>query len=133
MANKIHIEIACPDRNFYSGEADMLVVKALDGDMAVMYGHQPYVTPVSIGSFKVVNGSDKKIGAMSNGFLHVDGKKATVIVDSVEWADEIDKDRALASKERAEQRISEKPSGVDLKRANIALKKAKNRIKIADK
>ncbi len=133
MANKIHIEIACPDKNFYSGEADMLVVKALDGDMAIMHGHQPYVTPISIGLFKIVDGNDKKIGAISDGFLHVDGKKVTVITDSVEWSSEIDKDRAAASKDRADKRLQNKTGDLDVKRAEYSLKKALNRLKVVNK
>ncbi len=131
MAKKIQIEITCPDKNFYSGEADMLILRTGDGDMAVMAEHEPYVSPVAIGPFKIVEGSNKKIGAMAGGFMHVKDSKVTVITDSVEWAEEIDAKRAEEAKQRAEQRLATKSESTDTKRAELALKKAVNRIKIA--
>lgn len=131
MAKKIQIEITCPDRDFYSGEADMLIVRTLDGDMAVMADHEPYVSPIAIGPFKVINDSEKKIGAMAGGFLHVGDNKVSVISNSVEWDYEIETNRALAAKERAEKRLRDRTADLDLRRAELALKKAINRINVS--
>ncbi len=130
MANKIHIEIVCPDEIFYSADADMLVVRTFTGDMAIMNNHEPHVTPIKVGSFKIIDGDEKKTGAMARGFLHVDSEKVTVITDSVEWSDEIDEARAKEAKKRAEERLRDK-SNIDVKRAEYALKKAANRIRIS--
>ncbi len=133
MAKKIQIEITCPDKNFYSGEAEMLIVRTLEGDIAIMAEHEPYVSPLAIGAFKMVDGAGKKIGAMSGGFIHVANSKVTVITDSVEWAEEIDVNRAESAKKRAEDRLKAKSEGIDLRRAELALKKAINRVRIATK
>lgn len=133
MAKKIQIEITCPDKNFYSGEADMLIVRTLEGDMAVMADHEPYVCPIAVGPFKIVDNKEKQIGAMAGGFLHVGDNKVTVISDSVEWDHEIETNRALAAKERAERRLQSKAADLDFKRAEYALKKAINRINVAKK
>ncbi len=131
MANKIHIDITCSDNNFYSGDVEMFIFKALDGDMGIMYNHQPQVALVNIGPFKIIQDGNKKVGSMAGGFAHVDGKSITVITDSVEWAEEIDIDRAEKAKTRAEERLSKKSDDIDIKRAELALKRAVNRIQIA--
>ncbi len=133
MAKKIQIEITCPHKNFYSGEAEMLIVRTGDGDMAVMAEHEPYVCPISIGEFKIIEDSKKRNGAMAGGFMHVANNKVSVISDSVEWASEIDVERAEAAKKRAEDRISSASEETDIRRARHALKKANNRIRIAKK
>ncbi len=131
MANKIHIEIACSDKNFYSGDAEMFIFRALDGDMGIMYNHQPQVALIDIGPFKLIQDGSKKIGSMAGGFAHVDGKNITVITDSVEWAEDIDIERAEKAKDRAEEKLKQKSENVDIKRAELALKRAVNRIQIA--
>lgn len=131
MAGRINLDIVAPDKSFFSGEADMLIIRTTEGDMAVMYEHEPYVTPLAIGPIKIVDAGEKRLGAVAGGFLHVDSEKVTVITESVEWADEIDEGRAEAAKERAQNRLKS-PDGIDVKRAEYALKKAINRIKISE-
>ena len=43
---------------------------------------------------------------------------------------EIDENRALAAKERAEERLNKMSSDLDVARAQLALSKAMNRIKV---
>ncbi len=131
MAGRINLDIVAPDKSFFSGEADMLIIRTTDGDMAVLYDHEPYVTPLAVGPLKIVDGSEKRSGAVAGGFLHVDEKKVTVITESVEWADEIDPKRAESAKDRAEKRLAHPGDGIDVKRAEYALKKALNRIRIS--
>lgn len=131
MAGKINLDIVAPDKSFFSGEVDMLVIRATDGDMAVLYNHEPYVTPLSIGPLKIINEGEKKLGAVAGGFLHVDKDKVTVITESVEWADEIDAERAEAAKHRAEERLKKSLDEIDVQRAEYALKKAINRLRVS--
>ena len=58
----------------------------------------------------------------------------TVLAQSAELAEEIDYDRALRAKERAEQRLhAQKSEHVDFRRAELALQRAMNRISIVEK
>ena len=55
---------------------------------------------------------------------------ATLLVDAIEAKDEINLDRALASKKRAEERLAQKDPNLDMKRAELSLKRAINRINV---
>ena len=68
----------------------------------------------------------------STGFLEVNQNQINVVVESSEWAKDIDIDRAKAAKERAEKRIRDKEN-IDLLRAEAALARAVNRIKTASR
>jgi F-type H+-transporting ATPase subunit epsilon len=62
----------------------------------------------------------------------VHNNRVTVIVESAEHKDDIDLDRALAAKKRAEERLATaRESKLDIARAEAALKRAINRIKLA--
>lgn len=130
MASKIKLEIVAPDKLFFDGECDMLIIRTITGDMAVLHNHEPYVGIVDISNFRIVDNGEKKIGCISGGFLRVDKEKVTVIASSVEWQEDIDTARAEAAKERAVERLERKNSDeIDVLRAELALKRALNRLK----
>jgi F-type H+-transporting ATPase subunit epsilon len=73
----------------------------------------------------------KKTVAISGGFLLTDGEKAIVLADSAEAPDEIDLDRARASRDRAQRRLGEGPPNLDVARAKASLARALTRLKVA--
>ena len=56
-----------------------------------------------------------------------------ILVDVIKNVADIDANRALAAKERALQRIDRAKGDTDLQRAELALKKAMNRIAMIEK
>ena len=134
MGKKFMLEVVTPDRNFFEGETDMVIVRTTEGDIGILNDHEPLVAPLRIGSMRVRNDDQSfKFAACSAGFVTVTEEKVTVIVDSAEWVEEIDIDRALEAKGRAEKRIQEgNEKGVDVLRARLALERAINRIKLRE-
>jgi len=134
MGNKFKLEVVTPDCHFFEGETDMVILRTTEGDIGILYDHEPLVAPLRIGSMRVRQ-DDKsfKWAACAAGFLTVNDDKVTVVVDSAEWVEEIDMERALEAKARAENRIqSGHEKGIDVIRAKVALEKAINRIKLRE-
>ena len=135
MATKFMLEIVTPDRTFFDGEVDMVILRTTEGDMAIMYDHEQMVAPVAIGSVRIRQQGEEKYreAACSGGFVTVTYDKTTVVTDSAEWADEIDINRAKASLQRAQARLERRDSELDYARALDSLSRATNRIRIAEK
>jgi F-type H+-transporting ATPase subunit epsilon len=77
------------------------------------------------------NGSEELI-AISGGFLEVSNNVVWVLGETAELAAEIDVERARKARDRAQERLSiEKRDGLDIKRAQLAFKKALNRLRVA--
>lgn len=110
----------------------MVIMRTTEGDIGILYDHEPLVAPLRIGSLRIKQEDGSfKWAAGSTGFLTVNEDQVTVVVDSAEWVEEIDIDRALEAKKRAETRIAEGvEKGVDFVRARAALERAINRIKL---
>ena len=53
-----------------------------------------------------------------------------ILAEVAEWPDEIDLNRAEEARVRAERRLSGTESGIDIKRAEAALKRSLTRISI---
>lgn len=122
------LEIVTPDRLFFSETVKMVIVRGLEGDLAVLKGRTPLITPLKIGQVRITQDNDERIAAVVNGYISVLGDKTTIVTEAAEWADEIDINRAEDARKRAEALILKNSDEVDLLRAELALQRAINRL-----
>ena len=126
------VEIITPDRVFYKGEATMIEFNTAAGEIGVYKNHIPLTTVLAPGVVTIHReGQDKVIAAVHSGFAEVLPEKVTLLAEIAEWPDEIDVARAQAAKARAEERLANKTEDLDIKRVELALRKALVRIDIA--
>ncbi len=131
-ANRLfQVEIITPERVFYTGEASMIEFTTTEGDIGVYKHHIPLTAVLSPGIVTITENNGAKKAAVHSGFAEILGDKVTLLADIAEWPDEIDKNLAEEAKMRAERRLKVKEAGLDVKRAEIALKKALIRIDVA--
>ena len=78
--------ISSPDGDLFRGDAEMLILRGTEGDLAVMAGHVPFVTAVVKGSCAVITGAgERKEGVIEDGLLTVDAEKTTVLTSALTW------------------------------------------------
>lgn len=127
----LKLEVVTPERIVLSTEVDSLILPGVLGYLGVLPGHAPLVTQLTPGVvFYRSRGEEKRL-AVSGGLAEITGEKVLLLADTAEKAEEIDVERAKRAKERAEQRLKERPPGVDIGRAEAALKRAIARLKAA--
>jgi len=132
MASTFRLQIVTPSRTFYDDEVEMTIVKTTEGDLGIMKNHMLMVAPLTIGKVRIKKDGVFREAAISEGFVQVESEYTRIITDSAEWPDEIDVKRAEEAKERAERRLSADKSDIDKVRAEIALRKAHNRLSVVD-
>lgn len=128
--NLFELEIITPDRVFYQGEAFMVEFTAEDGDIGVYKNHIPLTTVIAPGILNIKEQQGEKQAALHAGFAQILPQKVTILAEVAEWPDEIDKNRAEEAKKRAERRLQSQESGIDITRAEVALKKALLRLNV---
>ncbi|ANE46668.1 ATP synthase F1 subunit epsilon [Paenibacillus swuensis] len=127
------LEIVTPERKVYAEQVDMVVVNGVEGQLGILPNHIPMVTPLKIAPVKVKKGNTEEVIAVGGGFVEVRKDKVVILAESAELPANIDIERARAAKERAEQRLTGKHKDVDLRRAELSLQRAINRINILNK
>jgi F-type H+-transporting ATPase subunit epsilon len=129
LADGLKLSINTPERNFYHGEIKELKTNSLNGSIEILSKHIPMITVLkpSVTIFIDVEGKTNK-AFTSQGILKVEGNEVRILCDAAEWPEEIDEQRAIASKTRAEERLKNK-EGTDIKRAESALYRALVRLR----
>lgn len=128
--NKFAFKVMCPDRTFFEGEADMVEMNTTEGYIGVYPGHIPIATVLAPGILVIHNDGETKRAALHSGFARISPDNIMILAEVAEWPDEIDLNRAEEARVRAERRLSGTESGIDIKRAEAALKRSLTRISI---
>lgn len=122
------LRIITPEKTVFDGETEQVIVRTTVGDVGILNGHEPYCAAIGIGQMRVMMNGQFRRAATSGGIIKVAKEYTTILVQTCEWSDEIDVDRANAAKESAEARIKAAKSDKDLLLAESKLKRALNRI-----
>ena len=122
----ISLKVITPTRILFEGEVKSFIVKTRGevGEFAVLADHAPMAASVGMGKLvTVLPDGEEKVSTLFDGYVVVQNNDAVIISEAAEWPDEIDGERALRSKERAEKRLAEKEN-VDIARAQSSLIRA---------
>jgi F-type H+-transporting ATPase subunit epsilon len=133
------VNVVTPAGVIYDHHASFLVVRAEDGELGILPEHEALIAPLIIGEVKVQRtDSEERIDfiAVNGGIVEVREDLVTIIADSAERERNIDISRAQRAKNRAERmiKLAKKSKNKDqLKRAEVALHRAINRINVSTK
>ena len=82
------LNISSPDGDLFRGQAQMLILRGTEGDLAVMAGHVPFVTAVVRSRCVVITAEgERKEGVIEEGLLTVDAEKVTVLTSDFREGD----------------------------------------------
>ncbi|NLZ28348.1 MAG: F0F1 ATP synthase subunit epsilon [Firmicutes bacterium] len=132
MMSTLKLEVVTPQNKVLVEEVESVVAPGSEGYLGVLIGHAPLLTTLGPGVlFYRKAGEDRKLMAVSGGFMEAGPDKVIVLADTAELPDDIDVERARRSKERARKRLKERPSGLDVARAELALMRNIARLRAA--
>ena len=131
MAEMMQLKIITPDKEFYNGEADFVEFTTVEGDIGIYPKHVPTTVVIAPGVLRIHKNKEVRTAALHSGFAEILGHKITILVEAVEWPEDIDKNRAEAAKIRAERKLSDDAG--DISKAELALKRSVLRIRMAEK
>jgi F-type H+-transporting ATPase subunit epsilon len=129
----IKLEVVTPEGLLLEEDADIVIARGADGDLGVLHGHEPLLTPLAIGELVYRQGNEEGHLAISGGFLEVRPGKVVVLADVAERSEDIDRQRAEEARRQAEASLAEH-RGTELE-AQVAasLQKSLIRLRVAER
>ncbi|MBU4177193.1 MAG: F0F1 ATP synthase subunit epsilon [Desulfurivibrionaceae bacterium] len=136
MAEKLKLEVVTPKGAVVSKEVDIVTAPGYGGEFGVLANHAPFLSTIKTGVLTYKTGAQEETLMVSGGFCEVSNNKLTFLVESAERGADIDVERAMRAKERAEKRLAEaqaQKEKFDRTRAEAALQRALSRLKVAER
>ncbi len=136
MPDKLELEIVTPEKPILREVVDEVIVPGLGGELGILPDHTPLISELQTGILTYRIGNDRKTILVSGGFVEVLPGSVSVLADIAERPEEIDVERAMRARERAEKRVAAGVQGtpdIDLKRAQLKLDRALARIELGQK
>ena len=132
---QIHLEVVTPNGPVVSEEVDIVTAPGVGGEFGVLANHAPFLSTIKTGTLTYKKDKASKYLMVSGGFSEVSNNKITFLVESAEFGQDIDVERALRAKERAEKRLTQAQQAaerINRVRAEAALQRAMARLKTAE-
>lgn len=127
----IRCKIVTPEGEYRTLDASMINIVSVNGQLGILPSHMPLVTMLKISEMSIITQNQKRENfAVSGGMFYFENDEATILCDAIESEQDIDLNRAVAAKERAEKRLASNDPNIDVRRAELALSKALNRIHV---
>ena len=127
-----HLQIVTPDGQFFDGNAERLIVRAIDGEVCIMPRHAAYISALATGEARVTIEGKVRRAACSGGMITVTGDDVRLVATTFEWKEDINAERALLAKEKAEEILKNAKDDREVEMAKAKLSRALNRMKVSE-
>lgn len=126
-----HLSVVTPEHTFFSGDVEYVLLMAPDGGMGVLAGHEPMAVALSEGEM-ILRMSDGKTrnAAASSGYAIILPDQVLLVLQTAEWPEQIDVNRARRAKQAAQEQLVRRESLREYQIARATLARAMVRLRV---
>lgn len=129
----ISLKVVTPRGVYMEKDVNSIHAKSTEGEFTLFTNHMPAVLALVPCRLAVTTENGESLDyAISGGFLQFADKKAILLTDAIEGRSEINIERAKAAYERARARLEKRDTTTNMKRSELALKRAINRLHVSE-
>lgn len=133
-AKSVHLDVVSAEDRLFSGAVETVQVTGSEGELGIYPGHAPLLTKIKPGMVRVVKqGGEEEIIYVAGGVLEVQPHNVTVLADTAVRGDELDEEKALQAKKRAEEAIADSSSDLSYAEAAAELSRALAQLQVIRK
>ena len=129
----MHLDIVSAEEKIFSGNVKNIIAAAMMGEVGIYPKHTPMITPLKPGEVKIITeDNEEQLFFISGGILEVQPDSVTVLADTAIRGEDLDEAKAIESKKRAEEALSDKGDKIDAAKALADLAQASAQIKMIE-
>lgn len=129
----IKLRVVTPNGRYLEETVSSIHAKSVLGEFTILPNHVPVVFSLVPCKLVIhVTSGQEQVYAISGGILQFYGDEARLLTDAIEGKAEIDIPRAKAALERARKRMEKQGDLDQMRRAELAMQRAINRLSVTD-
>lgn len=128
---KIRLKVLTPTRVVYDKPVNMIIARTVDGDIGILYGHDPRTALLDYGILQIFNDKDdntdrreEEILMVLGGILTVKNNEAVILSDIAEHPDKLQEFINKLQEERSAHKIEEQTTDLAMRRMEFAIRHA---------
>jgi F-type H+-transporting ATPase subunit epsilon len=122
-ANKLRLRIITPEKTKYDGNAEMVIMRCMTGDMGILPRHEPCSATLDDGILRVIDSGEERRMAVFGGLVQVRDDVVTILTGDAQWPEDIDRARVEAERAAAERSMKEGADTVQLQKDHVAMRR----------
>jgi F-type H+-transporting ATPase subunit epsilon len=104
---KLEVHVVTPEREVWTGDAEMVVAESVEGQLGILPGHAPLLALLDVGPLRVKTDGEEIRAVIDGGFLHVRDDRVDVLAEHAEQEGDIDVAAERSRREELERRVRE--------------------------
>lgn len=129
MSN-LHLKVVTPEKSIYEGEAEMVSVKTLDGEIGILPHHINLMARVVPGEMRIKNGGKVDVLATGEGLLQMADNTLVIATDLALKPEEINEREVEDARKRAQEALEQTLSDEEYAIALAMLEKTSAQLKV---
>lgn len=127
---KIHLNIITPRGVKFKEEADMVIMRCIDGDLGVLPGHEAVSAVLGDGILRIFNNGVVEKIAVFGGVAEIDETTVNISTTIAQRPEEIDLERAELDRQEAEAALLEESQERQIHNSQVLLRRSLVRIEV---
>ena len=129
----LDVEIVTAEKTIFSGQASLILVPGIEGELGILSSHAPLITELDSGEILIRNEQEELSLVLSGGFVEVFNDKVTILADAAERTNEINIEKTKEAIQKAEEIVDSKGSDIDIQKALFVIRASKVQLRIANR
>jgi F-type H+-transporting ATPase subunit epsilon len=133
VTQPFELRLLTPYKSVFEDKVEAVILPGENGEFGVLASHTKFVTTLKPGVIRYVQAGETHKLTVSGGFAEVHSEGVTVLADSMEQPEKIDRERAELSRNKTLEALKDKPklSEKEISRLEDRLARAENRLRVS--
>ena len=129
----LDVEIVTAEKTIFSGQASLILVPGIEGELGILSSHAPLITELDSGEILIRNEQEELSLVLSGGFVEVFNDKVTILADAAERTNEINIETTKEAIQKAEEIVDSKGSDIDIQKALFVIRASKAQLRVTNR
>ena len=85
--DKLQLTIVMPTEKVFEGEAERVMVRTTEGEVAILPRHIDYAAALGSGEARITSGGETRCARISGGMMHVSQNHVRILTTDFSWTE----------------------------------------------